>query len=165
MSTTRAYELFWHKGKPTCQSVVYGRDSNKITQVVAVSLAQAMLLAANGKWLDGGIGIAAERKGDGWHWHDGTIHTGPPYKHYQEMHIRQPIDTQEEAARMRQFLKAIPEKKCMRTSKLRKVLADWDEETFFQTAKRAMDLPYGVLCWSRRIAPKEEPIPYEWSRC
>ncbi len=81
MKSPKVYDLFWTIHGPTCRSQEYSLLNKRITKVAAVSLKQAMYLAAHDVWYNGTTGIVADREDEVWRYYDGTTGNTPRFKH------------------------------------------------------------------------------------
>ena len=85
--TRRIYELYSGPNGPTPRTIEYNSMNKTVWHVAAVSVKQAVFLAAKNIWFDkpGGVGIVAHThcaSDAQWTRHDGTNAWGSPYKHY-----------------------------------------------------------------------------------
>lgn len=82
----KIYELYCGPKGPSCESKYYDKTSRQVWQVAAVSVKQAIFLAANGCWYGGrSNGIIAHKSGVGnekWQiWDSDQLEHDSPYIH------------------------------------------------------------------------------------
>lgn len=90
MKTIKVYELYDGALGPSSQSRNYGYISKRLWHVAAVSIKQAIYLAAHDQWRKGGKGVGILEyshcaSDDPWKHDDGTVSYAVNYRHNQTL--------------------------------------------------------------------------------